>query len=301
MIETILDHPVVDFSEPIDVDSDWNPSEEEYRAYPAMNFHTLADFHRDPRAWKAGLIGGAIENDSMRFGTALHAKILEGNEVYARKVATFIEPVNERTGKPYGAATKAYEDAFFAFAKDNAGKTLIGEEDAKTIETLYDNYCFHSVAPTILGENGFRHTEMSVKGDLEVDGYKVEVKGRIDCYGTSGLVDVKTTKELTDATGKDKFYRSLYEYKYIVQLGFYHLLLTEILGAPFVPAWIVAFERQVPNRIGVYELSPYVVQCAREVAKSWLKQYAESRDSGVYGSIFDDVQRIENYDPSRDL
>lgn len=299
-IDVLLNDATVDFDKAIDLCSDWEPTEKEYRDYPALNFHTLNDFRRDPRAWKEGLIGSPLESDSMRFGTALHAKILEGDDVYNNKVATFKEPVNPKTGKPFGATTKAYEDAFFEFMRDSEDKTIIGEEDAKTIETLYESYCFHNVAPSILGETGFRHTEMSVKGFITIDDAKVEVKGRIDCYGANGLVDVKTTKELSDATGRDKFLRSIYEYKYIVQLGFYHLLLTECLDAPFVPAWIVAFERQKPNRIGVYRLTPEVVKGARETALNWIRQYVEARDSGIYESPFDSVTTIDRYDPSRD-
>lgn len=300
MTDTILADVTTEFEKAVDLDSDWTPTEKEYRDYPALNFHTLADFHRDPRAWKEGLAGPLEENDSMRFGTALHAKILQELE-YNNLVATFKEPVNPKTGKPFGATTKAYEDAFSEFAKNNEGKTIIGEEDAKTIDALYDAYCFHNTAPIILGETGFRHTETSVKGFLTIGDAKVEVKGRIDCYGTSGLVDVKTTKELTDSTGRDKFLRTIYEYKYIVQLGFYHLLLTEILGAPFVPAWIVAFERQKPNRIGVYRLTADVVRGARETALNWLRQYVEARDTGIYESPFDSVTTIDRYEPSRDL
>lgn len=296
-----IDNAVLKFAEPQDVTSDWNVSEEEYRAYPAMNFHTLADFHRDPRAWKAGLIGGALENDSMRFGTALHALILEGKDVYRNKIATFKEPINPKTGKPFGATTKAYEEAFSAFKEENKGKTLIGEEDAKTIDALYENYCFHNIAPEILGENGFRHTEMNVKGTIEIANQEIEIKGRIDCYGSKGLVDVKTTKELTDGAGKDKFLRTIYDYKYIVQLGFYHILLTECLGAPFVPAWIVAFERDVPNRISVYRFTENVVSSAREVAYEWLRQYVEARESGCYESKFDSVTTIDRYTPEYDV
>lgn len=300
MIDTILNETTIDFENAVDVLSDWDPTEKEYRDYPALNFHTLADFHKDPRAWKEGLFGTADDNDSMRFGTALHAKILQENE-YDNLVATFKEPINSKTGKPFGATTKAYEDAFNEFAKNNEGKTIIGEEDAKTIDALYESYCFHNTAPIILGETGFRHTETSVKGFLTVGESKVEVKGRIDCYGTSGLVDVKTTKELTDSTGRDKFLRTVYEYKYLVQLGFYHLLLTDVLGTPFVPAWIVAFERQKPNRIAVYRLTPEVLNGARETARNWLRQYVQARDTGIYESPFDSVTTIDRYDPSRDL
>lgn len=292
---------IVEYENPTDVTTDWDVPEETYRAHPALNFHKLADFHRDPEAFHEGKFDHVEETDAMRFGTALHAKILEGDEVYNDKVRVFNAPVNPKTGEEYGPLTKTYKEALKDFQSNNIGKTIISPADEKNIDKLTEAYYFHNVAPTLLDTKDFHHAEMSVKGTWEIDGTPIEVKGRLDYYGDKGLVDVKTTSALTDASGKDKFLRSVYDYKYLVQLGFYHRLLTDCLGAPYVPCWLVAFERQEPNRIAVYRVSPEVVSKAREVVVSWLRDYIRATTTGIFESKFSTVQLIDSYNPSWDV
>lgn len=290
-----------DYQKPVDIKSDWTASEQDYRAYPALNFHTLANFHRDPRAWKDGFFEQKEETDAMRFGTALHARILEGESVYEDKVGVFMPPINEKTGEPYGAGTKTFKEAYLEFLKDNDGKTIISREDSKIIEKLAESFFFHPTASRILGERDFRHTEMPVKGVWDVGGTNVDVKGRIDCYSDMGLVDVKTTSNLDDASGRDRFRYAIYDYKYIVQLGFYHRLLTDCLGAPYVPCWIVAFERNEPNRIAVYKINSEVIEKARNVAWKWLEDYVNAEKTDYYESRYDSIQLIDSYNELKDL
>lgn len=296
-----MDIDFSDYQKPVDVKSDWTVSEEDYRAYPALNFHSLANFHRDPRAWKDGFFEQKEETDAMRFGTALHARILEGESVYEDKVGVFLPPINEKTGEPYGSGTKTFKEAYLEFLKDNAGKTIISREDSKIIEKLAESFFFHPTAARILGERDFRHTEMAVKGIWEVGGTNVEVKGRIDCYSDMGLVDVKTTSNLDDTSGRDRFRYAIYDFKYLVQLGFYHRLLTDCLGAPYVPCWIVAFERNEPHRIAVYKIDSEVIEKARNVAWKWIEDYVNAGKTDYYESRFDSIQLIDSYNDLKDL
>ena len=278
----------------------WTPTEAEYRADPALNFHTLAAFHRDPKAWRDGYFDKVEETDAMRFGTALHAKILEPT-TYDDKVAVFAPPVNPKTGECYGSTTNAYKDAAATFAASNAGKTIISAADADLIDALVDAVNFHPVAPSVLGRD-FRLTELSVKGVLTVNDVPVEIKGRIDAYTDAGLVDLKTTQTLADASGRDRFRYTVYDYHYLSQLAFYRLLLTEFCDVPAtVPCWLIALEKSDPRRVGVYRVDPAVMDKASRVVWSWLTEFVTSQQTNVYASRYDDVQLIDRYDAERDL
>ena len=287
------------FDVPAAVSFDWNVSEQEYRDYPALNFHTLAAFHRDPRAFSEGFFDQIEETEPMRFGTALHALVLQGEEAYANKIAVFSEPVNPKTGEAYGATTKTYSEARSAFEALNSGKLVISSSADETVRKLYAEFLFHPVAPAVL--NGkWGESERPVKGTLELDGKEIAVKGLIDRYSSAGLVEVKTTAALDDASGRDKFRYAVYDYKYLLQLAFYHLLLTECLGAPYAPCWIVAFERNPPNRVAVYRISADVIDKARDVVKNWLREYVDAKETKYYPSRFEDVQNIDFYNPDKD-
>lgn len=272
----------------------WTPTAQEYRAYKALNFHTLANFHRDPRAFKAGFFDAQEESDAMRFGAALHARILEPT-AFDDKVAVFSPPVNPKTGAAYGTTTNAYKDAAATFAASNAGKTIINAADAATIDALVEAFNFHPIAPRVMGKQ-WRVTELSVKGVIDVDGNEIELKGRVDAYTDAGIVDIKTTTVLSDASGRDRFRYAVYDYHYILQLAFYKLLLTRFLDVPAaVPCWLIAFEKQEPRRVAVYKIADNVIDDATRVLWSWLRAYVTAEKSGVYESRFDAVQLIDRY------
>lgn len=283
-----------------EITPDWTPTESEYRAYNALNFHTLANFHRDARAFKAGFFDAQEESDAMRFGTALHARILEPG-AYLEKVAIFSPPVNDKTGEAFGATTKAYKEAAATFAAANVGKTIITKSDDETVDALVEAFNFHPVAPVVMGKK-WRFTEVAIKGALDVNGDEIEVKGKIDAYTDAGLVDLKTTGQIADASGRDRFRYAVYDYYYILQLAFYKLLLTRFLDVPTCcPCWLVALEKQEPRRVAVYRVADDVVDKGVQVVWSWLTAYVNAQKSGVFESRFDAVQLIDSYIPERDF
>lgn len=290
------------YQEPTPLAFNWDVTEKEYREDDRLNFHTLADFRRDPRAFRDGVYNVREETDAMRFGTALHALVLQGREAYDAKVAAFEPPVNPKTGEPYGPTTNAVKDARTAFEAANVGKTIISKADADLIEKLREEFFFHQYAPEVLGRADWARSEVPVCGQVRLsDGSTFDVKGLIDRYSEAGLVDVKTTSQLDDGSGRDKFRYAIYDYKYLVQLAFYHLILTDAYGAPFVPCWIVAFEKNVPNRVAVYSISAEVITAAREVAREWIASYVGAVSKNDFESKFDKLQVIGSYDPERDL
>lgn len=298
----ILKTPVVDGSfesaEPIDF-SRFDVAEQEYRADKRLNFHTLADFRRDPKAFRQGFFDLREETDAMRFGTALHAKLLTP-DIFAEQFATFDPPINPKTGEPFGSTTAAYKNALDEFTSANVGKTIVPKTDSKLIDALIDEFYFHPYAPSLLSCDV--QAEKAIVGSLSFDGQTViDVKGRIDAYTSAGLIDVKTTANLDDASGRDRFRYAIYDYKYLIQLAFYHRILTECYGAPFCPCWLIVFEKNPPNRVAVYAPTRRVIENAYRVVDAWLERWNAAQTSGSFYSRFDDIQIIESYDAYKDV
>lgn len=291
------------FEQPRALDfSRWNVSEEEYRNDSRLNFHTLAEFHRDPRAFKAGFFNDKEPTTAMEFGSALHAALLTPKE-YEDKYAIFNAPINPKTGEAFGQTTKAFKEARAEFDAENVGKTPISQSDADLVSKLIDEFWFHPVAPQVL--DGLVAAEQTIQGTLSSTGSAddaVDVKGRIDAYSSrSGLIDVKTTAALDDFTGRDRFRYSLYDFKYIVQVSFYHRILVECYGAAFTPCWFIVFEKNEPNRVAVYVLTRDVIEAGYRTVDAWLDQWNFAANSGQYASKFDTMQIVDKYDGTRDF
>ena len=274
-----------------------NVSEQEYRNDPRLNFHTLLKFQRDPKAFHEGYFNDDEVTDAMRFGTALHMRILEP-EKWIDNIAVYQAPINEKTGLPYGATTKTAIEFKQGFMEANAGKTIISGEDFDIIKFLAVKIKEHQLASCLL------NNKIAVEQAIFANLLGVEVKGKIDALTESGLVDLKTTASLDDAFGRDKFIRAIYDYKYIVQLAFYEMILEEQsdkLDGP-IPCWILAFEKQSPNRIAVYKIDDDVILSAKHVVATWLSRWKQAQDTGFYTSkYYNDIQIIDKYDWSKDL
>ena len=291
------------FQDAVALDFNWNVNREDYfNDKTRLNFHTLADFKRDPKAYRDGFFEVKEETDAMRFGTALHALVLQGAKEYRETVAAYQPPVNPKTGEPYGPTTNAAKEARAAFESANKGKTIITKTESDLIERLAEEFNFHPIAPDVLGRADWARSEIPVCGSIPLKGGReIAVKGMVDRYSEAGLVDLKTTAQIDDGSGRDKFRYTVYDYKYLVQLGFYHLILTECYGAPFVPCWLIAIEKNAPNRVAVYAIAADVVQKARDVARSWLEDYDYSQSNDVFESRYDSLQIINSYGADRDL
>ena len=266
---------------------DWNVTEEEYRADPALNFHTLAKFHRDPRVFKESGIED-VETDAMRFGSAFHSRLLTPDR-YAQDVAIFTPPINPKTGEPFGATSKAYQDARSAITN----KLVISGAESATIERMMQEYYLHPEAPRLM--KTVHAVEQPIRSVIATTIGDVEVKGKIDAYTAAGLVDVKTTSSFDDSTGRDKFRYQIYDYKYIVQLAFYR----RILGTTD-HCYILAFEKNPPNRVAVYSITDDVIEKANSVVDCWLYQW-KLAETGTYKSKYDDLLIIDQYDPLKDM
>ena len=100
------------------------------------------------------------------------------------------------------------------------------------------------------------------------------------------MIDLKTTASFDDAFGRDKFIRTIYDYKYIVQIAFYEMILeeqTDKLDGP-IPCWILAFEKQSPNRIAVYKIDD------EELHDFLVKNNLRWLDRMIFKDLFDDEE-----------
>lgn len=218
-----------------------------YRAKAAINLssHALADFRACPLLYRQKQTGEIPEADSTAFllGRAAHVLTLEGRPAYAARFAVG-GPINEKTGKPYGRDTKAFNEWAAACAKP-----VLSQEQADLVEALADNVQRHPVAALLLCEG-------IAEGVVRRQYAGVPCQGRFDWVSaTFGLVDLKTCDDLT------WFEHDARRFAYAHQLAFYRALLREACGIS-VPVSLIAVEKRAPYRCGVWRLTDQVLDAA---------------------------------------
>ena len=93
-----------------------------------LSSHQLLDFIRCPWLHRKKAVGLIEDSDSASYliGRAAHTLILEGRDAFEAAFALG-GPINEKTGKPFGAATKAFAEWAERLGKPAATEAQVDE------------------------------------------------------------------------------------------------------------------------------------------------------------------------------
>ena len=225
-------------SAPINLRNSIVESHDEYHARSGeyLSSHLLAAFRRCPREYQMRVRGEITVPDSaaLRFGRAFHCLALEGDEAFASEYLIG-GPINPKTGKPFGADTKAARAA-----EEESGKAIVEVEDYGTMCAMDGALREHAVAQSVLHgtirEAVFRTNLQGVK-----------CQARCDAVSESAIADLKTTDDI------DSFERDAKKYGYLHQLAFY-ADVASFGNARSVTCYLIACEKRAPYRVGVWEM-----------------------------------------------
>ena len=230
--------------------------EDEYhaegRAGRYLQSHALALFAKSPAAYDRMRRGAAGTKDepteAFAFGRAAHCYILEGPDEFFRRFTTDeARPINPKTGKPFGTATREY-----ANWAATVGKEVVAHADMETILRMRAAVVSHPQAAPLLREG---RAEATVRTRLN----GLDCQARIDYYTpTWGITDLKSTRNL------DRFERDALDFDYIGQLAFYHAVLQAKSGID-ASCRIVAVEKAEPFRCGVWRIPALTIGRAERV------------------------------------
>lgn len=181
---------------------------------------------------------------AMVLGSAIHSAILEPDLFPLEYVA---DPgINRRTN-----AGKAEYEAFVA---ENAGKTVLNDEQMQTCLMVRDAVHLHPVAAGLLqggkAEQSFYAIDNET-GEL--------IKCRTDYLAGDLIVDVKSTEDASP----DGFGKSAANFRYPMQVAWYRHVMDSAFGE-HPPHWVfLAVEKKPPHAIGIYFPVAEDVQRAR--------------------------------------
>lgn len=198
-------------------------------------------------------------------GTAIHSIILEPD---TWDTGYAINPGIERR-------SNAGKAEYAAFLAENAGKTIISDDQAQACYAIRDAVYRDPLAAGLLRGGKAEQTVYSIDketGEL--------IKCRMDYLPDNGsmIVDVKSTDDASPAG----FGKSAANYRYPVQTAWYNHVLDEAFGE-HPPHWVfLAFEKEPPYVIGVYFAQPEDTARAAIAARRDFMRIIEAKRSGFW-------------------
>ena len=213
----------------------------EYREHPGLSRSELFILNKTPLHFKYAQEHPQEETDALRFGTAVHTRVLEPAE-FENRYAIYPK-IDRRTKEGREQYSKWAYDAM------KFGKRMLTEEESRQIDEMAAMIETDPVARELLeGE----HEQSFFWSDPDTG---ILCKCRPDCIteynGIKYIVDYKTT----DSCEPGHFERSCRKYGYRLQAGMYceGLLQCRLQEYQFA---FVAQEKKAPYAVRVYFCTP---------------------------------------------
>jgi len=246
-----------------------------------LSSHRLADFRRCPLLyhWKQTGLAKDEDRPAYQIGRAAHSLILEGRERFLSEYAIG-GPINERTGQPFGATTKAFAE--WAAAQ---GRPVLTGEQATLIEQMCTGVHSHEWARQLLAKG-------MAEAVVRAEWHGVPCQIRLDFASQmpgAAIVDLKTTDSL------DWFEADARRYSYPHQLAFYRSILAAAAQTDprQLPVHLIAVEKQIPFRCGVWRMGEDVLAQAQKENEEAVKRLRQCRESGFWPTGYEDTRAFD--------
>ena len=253
---------------------------------PGLSYSEMVHLLRSPAHYMEYKENPPETTPAMRFGSAVHAAILEPQK-YADNYVVFddSEKIAEIGGtKP--RATNAYKEYKAQFELDNQGKGVLTVDDSKAITAMAEAVARHRSASALLAAEGA--VEPSFIWEDEVTG--TPLKARLDKLLKSGrVIDIKTCEDARP----DAVMRNIWNFRYDVQAAMYREAVRATQGIDdMLPHTLIFVEKSAPHAVAVYELDDLTHEVGEMMRRQAIDTYAECVASGVWGAYSDDIQPI---------
>jgi hypothetical protein len=253
-------------------------SEEEYRARAKDNLtsHALADYRRCPALYLKKHIKGEIQDEdrpAYALGRAAHTLILQGERAYAEGYA-FGGPTNPKTGRPFGSATKAWQEW-----ADQQGKPVLDQATANCCWAMHTAVKAHPVASVLLSTG-------TAEAVARIEYRCISCQARVDWISDRYIVDLKTCDDLTWFESDSK------RYGYAHQMAFYRSVVEWVCGQ-CLPVYLIAVEKKEPYRCGVWLLGDNMLSAAQQENEAAIERLKKSRAENHWPTGYEETRVME--------
>ena len=244
----------------------YNQSDFDYRREEGVNQSSLKKILESPAHYQAALKSKFITTPAMEIGTALHCRVLDGEEAF--KGSYVKKPDGLSLATKEGKAWKAElgrKKALSEGGKDDPWGSVQGM--TKSLQRLQ---WYAGTGPEYIKRN-----EVSIYWDWE----GVRCKARLDSLLVDeGIVlDLKTT----DSVDPELFQKKVAGLGYDFQAAYYAKAAEVAFGKPF-KFLFVAVERKAPYTVDIFEVSDAMMAEGMVKCEQALRTYAACEASGEW-------------------
>jgi hypothetical protein len=250
--------------------------EEEYRVKSTeyLDGEQLDDFRDNPFLYhkrQRGLVAPQTRRDG-ELDRAVQTRILNGREDYQNRYA-FAGPIDPRTGEPYSTYSSEYRQ----WAAEQT-KPILTVEHANLIEHIAFGYRAHDAARSLLADG---------VAEGVVRGYYCDVpcQTRLDWLNPKrGVVAVLVCDRFS-------YLDSHLDSGFVHALAFDRDLLAQHIDRR-VPVHVIAVEKQLPHRCGVWAISERLLRRARKDNERALARLLECQRLNRWPTGYERVRKL---------
>ena len=217
---------------------------EEERQY--LSSSLLKKYLISPKAYKFAIDNPTEEkSDALRFGLLFHDLMEWCSRVNGDKdeqinswahcnLAVFEPPINKTTGKPYGATSNPYKEAYIEFEDKYCLYSIVSQEEHDTLIAMGRSLILNSGATSEQVRKALRYGKPEVSHFVEYEGCKFKFRPDLTTrYRRKGrqcadLYDWKTVA--TDDLSEESINRIILKYGYHISASYYQFFYHEQTG-----------------------------------------------------------------------
>ncbi len=249
--------------------------EEDYRALSReyLDAEQLGDFREDAFLFhkrQRGLVPPPTRRGA-ELDAAAAVRIAQGRDQYLSSFA-INGPIDPETGEPYGEYSYKYRE----WAAQQS-KPVLNAEQAEQVEHIDFAYRAHDAARSLLADG-------VPFGVVRAKYCGIPCQARVDWLNPRhGVVAILAC---------DRFsWRDLHVRDNIHQLAFHRALLAEACGR-HLPVHVIALEKQIPHRCGVWRISGWLLRRAQKENEKALARLHECRRFNRWPTGYERVRKL---------
>jgi len=254
----------------------------DYFDRPEVSQSALKELKKSPRHCYVKYIEKSVqteETDAMRFGTLVHMALFEPEKFINNCVV--IPKVDKRT--------KAGKELYAKTVEENQGKTIVDIEDYAEAIAIRDAILTKNVSKIILAG-----------GIPEYEFYWIDDETGLACKGKADYFFEPSDKfpnglivDLKSCADVNKFDRSIIDYGYYIQQGWYCHGVKKIYNTKDYPAFIfIAAEKSPPYEAAFYAGDELMLDIGIKESRQLLFWYKQCKDTGVWPGFADRIEKI---------
>ena len=244
-----------------------------------LTSHFLSDFRLCPLLYRQKLNGEVIIDDTAAFqiGRATHALVLGGQDAFDEEHLVSAGPINPKTGEPFGKLTKAYKD----WAVTQTKKIILTNE-FDFMSKLQEAVWAHPKAAELLDG-------CACEGVVRTEYLGENVQIRMDAFNPNlkAIIDLKTCDNL------DFFTNDCFKYGYAEQMAFYRDVFKAASGGIDTTAWLIAVEKRIPYRCGVWQVSDEMLAQAGKANERAIEGLRSCREQDMWPTRYEEPRVLD--------